>query len=344
MAPERQRLDQHRDDDRRRRRSRARAAWRSRACASATAVYIVMMAPKTAPMPISTAMPNPTPWMRPREHARLLRVVLGLAPHLHVELRVRREPVPERVEGVGGDSRRAQHRLEGVAAAVGALQHARVAPDLGFGDAAAGLEDADDLPACSRPSASVVADVEPGELPVAPRPDDRSRCVPGSNMPALDDLHLVADLERRRLARRAAARWPSVPVDRFGRSTITNSSAEASGRLAVAPDARRLLDRCRPRRRPGRWSSRCRRRCASRARASGEPGVAHRGRKPSAIDSTDTNTTTTPAMPTMATADEPSRCGIVRRLSAVTASVWRDPVEHVQPSSGPPSAPVAARR
>ncbi|MEZ5283541.1 MAG: hypothetical protein R2712_01785 [Vicinamibacterales bacterium] len=43
--------------------------------------------------------------------------------------------------------------------------------------------------------------------------------------------------------------------------------------------------------------------------------------KPAAIDSTDTSTTTTPAMPTMATPDEARRCGIVRRLSAVTARV-----------------------
>ena len=30
-----------------------------------TAVYIVRMAPNTAPMPISAAMPKPTPWIRP---------------------------------------------------------------------------------------------------------------------------------------------------------------------------------------------------------------------------------------------------------------------------------------
>ena len=45
--------------------------------------------------------------------------------------------------------------------------------------------------------------------------------------------------------------------------------------------------------------------------------------KPAAIDSTDTNTTTTPAMPTIATAEELRRCGIVRMFSAMTASVCR---------------------
>src|SRR6478672_8790788 len=56
---------------------------------------------------------------------------------------------------------------------------------------------------------------------------------------------------------------------------------------------------------------------------SGEPEPRMAAEKPAAIDSTDTKTTTTPAMPTIATPDEPSRAGIVRRLSAITASVWR---------------------
>ncbi len=42
-------------------------------------------------------------------------------------------------------------------------------------------------------------------------------------------------------------------------------------------------------------------------------------RKPSAIDSTAENTMTTPAMPTIATTEEPRRCGIDRRLTLVTA-------------------------
>ena len=42
---------------------------------------------------------------------------------------------------------------------------------------------------------------------------------------------------------------------------------------------------------------------------------------PAEIDSTDTKTTTTPAMPITATADEPSLAGMVRRLSAMMATV-----------------------
>ena len=53
----------------------------------------------------------------------------------------------------------------------------------------------------------------------------------------------------------------------------------------------------------------------------GDPDPRIAAVNPDAIESTDTNTTTTPAMPTMATPDEPSRCGMVRRLSAVTAMV-----------------------
>jgi hypothetical protein len=42
---------------------------------------------------------------------------------------------------------------------------------------------------------------------------------------------------------------------------------------------------------------------------------------PAAIDSTETNTTTTPAIPTIATPVDPRRRGMVRRLSDVTAMV-----------------------
>ena len=45
--------------------------------------------------------------------------------------------------------------------------------------------------------------------------------------------------------------------------------------------------------------------------------------KPAEIDSTDTNTMTTPAIPMMATVEEPSRAGIVRKLRNSTATVCR---------------------
>jgi hypothetical protein len=44
-------------------------------------------------------------------------------------------------------------------------------------------------------------------------------------------------------------------------------------------------------------------------------------RNPSAIDSTPTNTITTPMMPTTATADDPARCPSDRRLTLVTAMI-----------------------
>src|SRR5262245_58536987 len=50
-----------------------------------------------------------------------------------------------------------------------------------------------------------------------------------------------------------------------------------------------------------------------------EPPIA--AEKPAEIDSTDTNTTTTPAIPIIATAEEPSLLGIVSILSSVTATV-----------------------
>src|SRR5678816_2099510 len=54
---------------------------------------------------------------------------------------------------------------------------------------------------------------------------------------------------------------------------------------------------------------------------SGEPDPVIAAANPAAIESTETKTMTTPAMPIMATADEPSREGIVRRLTDMTAIV-----------------------
>ena len=105
-----------------------------------------------------------------------------------------------------------------------------------------------------------------------------------------------------------------------GRSTITTSSADASGRPAAS------------RATPGRLASRV---AASRATPldssaseparsmitrSGRPVLASVWRKPSDIASTDTSTPTTPAMPTTTTSEVPSRWGIVRRLIRV---IWR---------------------
>src|SRR5690606_3722594 len=64
---------------------------------------------------------------------------------------------------------------------------------------------------------------------------------------------------------------------------------------------------------------------------SGDPASCIDALNPSAIDSTATRTTTTPAMPMMATMDDPSRCGMVRRLSTVTATICLSPPTSVPP-------------
>ncbi len=109
-----------------------------------------------------------------------------------------------------------------------------------------------------------------------------------------------------------------VPVDRFGRSTTTKSSAAATGRppscampgacltMSVSGPVRPLvISDCDPLRRT--------------IARSGDPVPCTAALKPSPIDSTDTSTTTTPAMPMTATIEELSRCGIVRMLTSVTA-------------------------
>src|ERR1700752_1991084 len=73
----------------------------------------------------------------------------------------------------------------------------------------------------------------------------------------------------------------------------------------------------------------------------GEPDPVIAAEKPAAIDSTDTNTTTTPAIPTTATADELSRAGIVRRFSAVTAMICLSALAMI--SASPPPQRVGDR-
>src|SRR4030095_14993254 len=116
--------------------------------------------------------------------------------------------------------------------------------------------------------------------------------------------------------------WAAVPVDFFGRSMITNSSAELSGDcpLRRTPGACLMTSTSGPPR-PLVISLSAPLRITS-ARL-GEPDPVMAAGNPAAIESTDTKTTTTPAMPMTATPDELRRCGIVRRLSALTVSVCR---------------------
>ena len=113
--------------------------------------------------------------------------------------------------------------------------------------------------------------------------------------------------------------FAGVPVDRLGKSTTTNNSAAATGRppacampgacltMSVSGPVRPLvISDCDPLRR-------------TIARL-GDPVPCTAALNPSLIDSTDTSTTTTPAMPMTATTDELNRCGIVRMLTSVTAT------------------------
>ena len=88
-------------------------------------------------------------------------------------------------------------------------KHLGVAPDLRLGDAAVGLEDADDLPRFW-PQLHRRADGQPGELRDAARPTMIS-FVPGLNIRPFDDLDAWPDLQRP-ASRREAARWRRSPI------------------------------------------------------------------------------------------------------------------------------------
>jgi len=111
----------------------------------------------------------------------------------------------------------------------------------------------------------------------------------------------------------------TVPVLALIRSTMTNSSAEASGPDGVRAISSASLTMS--------MSSRIRMLVISESdparmtmTVSAAPVFAIVARNPSAIDSTATSTPTTPTMPTTATADGPRRAGRVRRLTRVTAT------------------------
>src|SRR5215207_1839303 len=113
----------------------------------------------------------------------------------------------------------------------------------------------------------------------------------------------------------------SVPVERLGRSTTTYSSAEATGiRPARATPGASEMMRVASRSRPLIISlSLPERRTIAVSAEAFEVMVL---RKPSAIDSTATNTATTPATPSTAAAEAPRRWPMVRRLSQVTVATW----------------------
>ncbi len=131
------------------------------------------------------------------------------------------------------------------------------------------------------------------------------------------------------------------PVERFGTSTTTNSSAEASG-IEGSPGAGA------PWAMPGVWammsvaspsstliislSLPLRRMIA----LSGDPAARIVRRKPSPIDSTAMNTTTTPAMPKTVASEAPRRSGMVRTAVAVTAPTCENQLRDGSHRSTPP--------
>ena len=103
---------------------------------------------------------------------------------------------------------------------------------------------------------------------------------------------------------------------------MTKSSGEAMRAVSAALDPGRFHDRRALAAEAARHLG-----VAARAHAR-SPSAGRRCRssrrwKPSAIDSTAVKTMTTPAMPMIATIDEPRRCGIERRVTPVTAMIWR---------------------
>ena len=133
--------------------------------------------------------------------------------------------------------------------------------------------------------------------------------LPNSKFASLDDLQSVVDFER--LGGHAAQRHvgvgcPTASTDDRRRRT---TQARRAAPDCVAGDARRILDDCGRRRRPRPLviSVSLPARRIDHASADRRTPSSSRS-KPSAIDSTATNTSTTPAMPTTATVEEPSRC------------------------------------
>ena len=173
------------------------------------------------------------------------------------------------------------------------------------------------------PDRTSVAEIEADELRRARRGPTMTSLVPNWNMRPCDDRHFVAHGHAVRLD--AAQRHVGRRVGRGPLRQVDDDEQLRRGQRRVWP-SRRMPGACLmmstsgpPRPLVISLSAPLR---MTSARL-GEPERCIAAVKPAAIDSTDTKTTTTPAMPTIATSDEPSRGGMVRRLSAMTASVCR---------------------
>ena len=107
-----------------------------------------------------------------------------------------------------------------------------------------------------------------------------------------------------------------------GRSTITTSSAEASGRPAPSRATPGSAARRTAWSRSTPLESSESEPARSMITRSPRPVLASVWRNPSDIASTDTSTPTTPAMPTTTTSDVPTREGRFRRFMRVMAAIW----------------------
>ena len=174
------------------------------------------------------------------------------------------------------------------------------------------------LPRCSRPSAASSPAPVPTNCNVALRPTMIS-LVPGRNARP-STIRSSSRMSNAAGSTPRSGTFAAVPVVRFGTSTTTNSSAEATGPPSV---------RCTP---AASFTIRALARSSTLLNSvslppritiavSGDPAPTIAARNPSAIDSTATKTITTPVTPTTATADDPARSGIVRSVSAVTVKI-----------------------
>src|SRR5438477_9329891 len=128
--------------------------------------------------------------------------------------------------------------------------------------------------------------------------------------------------------------FASVPVERLGRLMMTNSSADASAPSEPrATPVESAITRVSSRDMPLTISLSDPPR-STRA-VSGEPDTVIARRNPCAMESTPTNTATTPAIPNTASATAPRRWGMVNKPNFVTEAVCEIQLNG-PPMSGPP--------
>ena len=211
-------------------------------------------------------------------------------------------------------------RLVAVAAPVGRLQHLGIAPDLGLGDAAAGVEDADDLPRVLAPPHRRARPSSPLNCCDAARADD-DLVRAGREHPALDDLQTSGRTCSAAGVTPRSGTLASVPLRLSGWPTITKSSGDACTPSGALLDARRVRDE------PRLLAAEAARHLGVAAGAQDDDGLRIAACPASPCGSLRRSraragkTMTTPAMPMTATIEEPRRWPIDRSVTPVTAMV-----------------------